>query len=162
MEFCAQELWIFLIYNVRGSLLSCLLLCPTAHAHTPSLPSQPLLLPWLAAMAADPRVLGRLARLSSWSGSCHQGPPNRQEPQFPVFPDWGWPRAAALPQARASLVSPRLAWTAWAPSAHAPPLPLTPPIQQPYSVAATGAKPSRLCCFRGLQGGVSAFQEHVS
>lgn len=25
MEFCAQELWIFLIYNVRGSVLSCLL-----------------------------------------------------------------------------------------------------------------------------------------
>lgn len=37
MEFYAQELWIFLIYNVRGSLLSCLLLRltgPRPHAHS--------------------------------------------------------------------------------------------------------------------------------
>lgn len=37
MEFYAQELWIFLIYNVRGSLLSCLplrLVAPRPHAHS--------------------------------------------------------------------------------------------------------------------------------
>lgn len=37
MEFYAQELWIFLIYNVRGSLLSCRLLrlvAPRPHAHS--------------------------------------------------------------------------------------------------------------------------------
>lgn len=41
MEFYAQELWIFLIYNVRGSLLSCLLLRltgPRPHAHRLCLP----------------------------------------------------------------------------------------------------------------------------
>lgn len=51
MEFYAQELWIFLIYNIRGSLLSCLLLRltgPRPHTHSlcpphpcpPALPAQ--------------------------------------------------------------------------------------------------------------------------
>lgn len=84
MEFYAQELWIFLIYNIRGSLLSCLLLRltgPRPHTHSlcpphpcpPALPAQgaPSGSCWVLGLCVDrnnPKAVALVSELTvaSW------------------------------------------------------------------------------------------------
>lgn len=149
MEFYAQELWIFLIYNVRGSLLSCLLLRLVAPRpkHTAS-----VLCPCPALCSTS------CHRDHSWlapPGSCQAlGPCGRERLATCVCKPSrsSGPGASSRCSQSQLVLVPSLPW-----ALHTGPAPLSRP-PGPHS-AVTEARPSYL--FRGGLGGCAGAREHL-